>query len=253
MIARLRRILLAEDNHIATVFVFYAALFLLTSSGRLASTDAGAELQAAMLLVTTGHLISPVRPALAPAGWVEGTRGRFHEPHDIGPVLLLAPAAWLGHLVSGRSAAEDFNAPPVESRLGASLTCAVWSALGCCLLFMAFAVDADTRTAFVLSLVLPATTMFWPYARTAWDVGAGAVAMCAFLYTVRRAVRDEAAARDVYLVMAAVVLTASFRSIAAAPFSSSRWEHSPCRGRCDSVVRSGQSPLVSSWPDSGRR
>jgi hypothetical protein len=202
---------LSQPRATLFVFTFFASLLLLTSSGRLASTDAGAELQASTLMVTTGALTSSVRPSLNPDSWQQGVGGRFHEPHDIGPVLLLAPAAWIGHVLSSRSARDDFDSPPVAARVVASLTTGVIAAAGCCGLFLAFALDYDTRSAFLLTLLLPLTTMFWPFSRTAWDVVDASAAICAFVYTVRRATRPEANAADLMFVAAAVVVASAIR------------------------------------------
>ncbi len=202
---------LATRRYTAAVVVFYVALFLLSSSGRLASADAGAELQAAMRLVTSGGPGAERAPAGGAAGWAPAANGRYYEPHDIGPVLLLAPAAWLGHALSGRTAAEDFDSPPLVSRVAGSLTYAVMAALACALLYGAFARDVDLRQAFLLSLLLPATTFFWPYAKTAWDVLGGASAICAVLYASRRLLDPEGSLGDAAALGGAIVVACSFR------------------------------------------
>ena len=194
------------------VLLFYLALFLLTSSGRLSSADAGAELQASMLLATTGRLGALAPPQLDPAGWPRLGNGRYYEPHDIGAPVLLIPAALAGHLTSRRPAQADFDAPPLLSRVAASLTYAGASAIGCTFFFALLAVDrGDARRAFLLSLLLPLTTMFWPYAKTAWDVVGGACGMCAVLYCGRRALDPGARPGTFAALGATAAVTCSFR------------------------------------------
>ena len=206
----------ARRRSLAAVFVFYLSLLLLSSSGRLASADAGAQLQASMLLVTAGRLGAAAPPTLNPDGWTAGFDGRYYEPHDIGAVLLLAPAAWLGHAAS-RAAAADFNSPPLVSRVAGSLSYAAVTAVGCTFFFAALALDLERRRAFVLSLLLPATTMVWPYSKTAWDVVGACGAMCAFVYFARLALDSASRARDLAGLAVAFVAACWFR-YSLAPF-----------------------------------
>jgi hypothetical protein len=169
--------------------VFFAAFFTLVASGRLGSADAGAQLQAATRLVTRGELGVDALPPTGAPGWQRAPNGRFYEPHDPGNILLMAPAAFVGHALSGRTADQDFASPPIESRAAVSLTYALVNALTCTFLFQLFALWVARRQAFAASLLFATTTMFLPYAKTAWDVMGACCGVSAMVYVAGRIVR----------------------------------------------------------------
>jgi hypothetical protein len=194
----------------------YWCFFLLLSSGRLSSADAGEQLQASILLATTGHLGAMAPPPSA-LGWQQGPGGAYYEPHDIGGTLLMVPAAMAGHLVSGQPAADDFNRPPIFSRLGASLTYALLCGVGCLFLFRLFSLEQPVPVALLLGFGLALTTPFGAYAKTAWDVTAGACGMCAVLYTTAVVLRGRRNWHDLVALGSAVAITSAFR-YSLAPF-----------------------------------
>lgn len=73
------------------VLAFFVAFFLLMSSGRMASYDAGQQLSAATLLVTE-HALGSAHPP-STAFWVQAPNGLYYEPHDPGAIALMLPAA----------------------------------------------------------------------------------------------------------------------------------------------------------------
>ena len=194
----------------------YCCFFLLLSSGRLSSADAGEQLQASILLATTGHLGAKAPPAGA-LGWQQAPGGAYYEPHDIGSTLLMLPAAMAGHLVSGQPAADDFNRPPIFSRLGASLTYALLCGVGCFFLFRLFSLEQPVPVALLLGFGLALTTPFGAYAKTAWDVTAGACGMCAVLDTTAVVLRGRRNWTDLVALGSAVAITSAFR-YSLAPF-----------------------------------
>jgi hypothetical protein len=200
------------------VLLFFLCFFFLLSSGRIASLDAGQQLQASVMLALTGRLSDDGRDGgPVNAGWVRSPNGRFYQAHDIGNILLMLPAAWIGATLSPLPAADDILNPPALSRAGASLACACLAALGCFWLFRLFSFYWNVRSAFLLALAFPATTIFIAYARAAWDVLGGCCFMCGVLYYSAAVLRGTAVPRHAMLVAATLAAACSFR-FSLAPF-----------------------------------
>jgi hypothetical protein len=202
----------------ACVLAFFLSFFALLSSGRIASVDAGQQLQVSTLLATTGRLSDDgATGGPANAAWVRAPNGRLYQPHDIGNVILMLPAAWLGARLSAASALEDAQNPPALSRVGVSLTCSCVAAFACYWLFRLFTLYTDERTAFLLALAFPATTIFIAYARAAWDVLPAASLMCAVLYCSASLLRGIGPGWRSVMLAVALACVCSFR-FSAAPF-----------------------------------
>lgn len=197
----------------ACVIVFYACFFLFLASGRLSSVDAGAQLQAAMLFVRTGRLGTKGPPPGTECMFcVKSPQGWYYEGHDIGNVALMLPAAWLGSVSSGMPTRSLIATPPIVSRVGAALTHAMLSACGCFFAFQMFALWYFRRTAFLLSLVFATATIYWPYAKTAWDVMGGCVGVLLLLYFSSRLLcAKQARISDLVLIGTSTALVGSFR------------------------------------------
>jgi hypothetical protein len=193
--------------------LFYACFFILLSSGRLSSIDAGGQLQAAMLLVHTGRLgIETPPPGAEITLCVKGPNGTYYEGHDNGNVALMLPAAWLGSATSSMPASSQIGSPPIMSRVGVALTCAVFCAFGCFIAYRTFALWYCQRSAFLLSLAFATATIYWPYAKTAWDVAGGCVAFTLLLYgSSRLLAARRARTLDAVLIGVSVALVGSFR------------------------------------------
>jgi hypothetical protein len=200
------------------VLVFFLCFFFLFSSGRIASQDAGQQLQAAVLLAVSGGLgDAGGGSGPADASWVRAPNGRRYQAHDIGNVVLMLPAAWLGSRLSAAPPAEDVLNPPALSRAAASLTCAALAALGCCWMFRLLSLYWPTRSAFLLALAFPTTTIFIAYARAAWDVLGGCCMMCGALYYSARLLRGERTAASAAMLAVTMAGACSFR-FSLAPF-----------------------------------
>jgi hypothetical protein len=205
---------------IAHAFVFFAAVCVLTSSGRLASWDAGAQLQSSLLLASTGALGTTEAPE--PRWfWVANGRGVSYETHDLGGLLLMWPGAvltaWLhadadGPDRSGARPSALVADPPPEARLLGSLSYALAGAATCTFLFAALRVFGPTREAFAGALVFLGCTGIWPYFRTAWDVTGAAAAIAAFQYgMVVLAARERSGRREAALLGMAGAAAITFR------------------------------------------
>ena len=200
------------------VLAFFLCFFFLFSSGRIASQDAGQQLQVAVLLATSGALGQDSRGAgPADASWVRAPNGRFYQAHDIGNVVLMLPGAWLGAHLSAASDSDDILNPPVLSRAAASLACAAIAALGCFWMFRLLSCFWPIRTAFLLSLAFPATTIFMAYSRAAWDVLGGCCFMCGVLYYAARLLCEDRVEAGALMLAATTALACSFR-FSLAPF-----------------------------------
>jgi hypothetical protein len=69
---------------------FFLCFFFLFSSGRIASQDAGQQLQVSVLLATSGWLGQDgTDTGPADASWVRAPNGRFYQAHDVGNVVLM--------------------------------------------------------------------------------------------------------------------------------------------------------------------
>ena len=169
----------------ALALLFYLCLFLFTSSGRLASGDAGTQLQAAMLLANTGRL-GTENPPLDNGGghglWVRSKKGQFYQCHDLGNVILMYPVAWFSSILSKAPVTTRIQSPPIFARVAIALTYSVLSAIGCFFMFRLFALYHSVRTAFLLSFAFVTTTIFWPYTKSAWDVLGASCFVCILLY-----------------------------------------------------------------------
>ena len=196
----------------AYVLLFFLCFFVLLSSGRIASSDAGHQLQASVMLALTGHLGDDGRSG-GPSNdaWVRAPNGRFYQAHDIGNVALMFPAAWVGAQLSPASPSADMRNPPPLSRVAVSLTGALVAALGCFWLFRLFALYYTTRASFLLALAFPTTTIFIAYARAAWDVLPAAALVCGVLYYSAALLRGVAPDRNAVMVALTIGGACSFR------------------------------------------
>ncbi|RFU47453.1 hypothetical protein [Paraburkholderia sp. DHOC27] len=197
------------------VLTFFLCFFVLLSSGRLGSNDAGGQLAAATLLATTGTL--GTANSAATLGWVPSPNGRVYEAHDLGALVLMLPNAWVATKLSHASPDELFKAPPLLAKVGTALTYAVVAAIGCYFLFLLFSEYAEGKYAFVLSLLFAAGTYFLPYAKVTWDVLPATAMMCVFLYYANATLRVDARASAFAAAGLALALVCSFR-YSLAPF-----------------------------------
>jgi hypothetical protein len=169
---------------------------VLTSSGRLASWDAGAQLQSSLLVASAGT-IGTTTPPEPRWFWVANAHGVSYDTHDLGGLLLMLPAAvtatYVHHPPSGDSTVPGALVanPPAEAKLLASLSYALAGAVACTLVFASLLVFCGARDAFIGSMVFLACTGVWPYFRTAWDVTGAAAAIAAFQYGMVRLDADE--------------------------------------------------------------
>ena len=202
----------------AYVLLFFLCFFVLLSSGRIASSDAGHQLQASVMLAVTGKLSDDGRSG-GPANdaWVRAPNGRLYQAHDIGNIVLMLPAAWVASRLSPAPPVEDMRNPPALSRVAVSLTLALVAALGCHWLYRLFALYFEPRAAFLLALAFPTTTIFIAYARAAWDVLPAAALMCGVLYYSAALLRGVSPVRSAVMAALTLGLACSFR-FSLAPF-----------------------------------
>jgi hypothetical protein len=204
--------MIARPVRTAYGLLFFLCFFLLLSSGRVASSDAGQQLQVATMLALTGRMSddgSPGGPATP--GWVLAPNGRRYQAHDIGNIALMLPAAWIGGHLSHAPVAEQIVNPPVVARVGTAIACSCLAALGCWWMLRLFLLYFDTRTAFLLSLAFPLTTTFLAYSRAAWDVLGASCFVCGVLFYSAAVLAGVSARRDAVLLALSVALACSFR------------------------------------------
>lgn len=204
----------------ACALLFFLAFFLLFSSGRMNAGDAGAQLEASLLLVNTGSLGTDTPPGdeVEKIVWIQNPHGVWYQAHDIGNIGLMLPAALIGSVVTHGAPRTKVDHPPVVSKILVSLTYAVFSGLGCFFLFRMFCLFTPLRTAFLLALAFATTGLFWAYAKSAWDVTGACVSVCLLLYaTAKLAVSPRPSLVDAVWPGLALALVAAFR-YSTAPF-----------------------------------
>jgi hypothetical protein len=157
---------LRTNRYFEFSLLLFLSVFLFFCSGRLASGDAGTQLQAAMLLANTGKPGIDTPPAGPAAGlWVH-QYGDYYQAHDVGNMILMLPAAAAGSALFGAPTAEDIQSPPILSRVGISMAYACVSAIGVFSMFRLFSRVYALRTAFLHSLAFATTTFFWAYTKS---------------------------------------------------------------------------------------
>ncbi len=192
--------------------VFFVCAFLLTSGGRLGSLDAGSQLQATLLGITTGNLGTPTPPPPEPLLWVQSPGGLFYQCHDFGNLVLMTPGAIVAKAVSHSSPEDLVKEPPAIARVAVSLTYAVVAGLGSYFLFLAFSLLFETMAAFWLTAVFSFATFYWAYSKTAWDVMGASAGICLLLYTsLKIRLRDSSDPKDFAALGFAFIWASAFR------------------------------------------
>jgi len=192
--------------------LFFLCTFLLTSGGRLGSVDAGSQLQATLLGLTTGSLGSPAALPPEPLLWVQSPNGLFYQCHDYGNLVLMAPAALLARSLSQGASEDLVRNPPPLARVAVSLTYAAVAALGSFFLFLAFQFLYGTMASLGLAAVFSFATFYWAYSKTAWDVMGSAVGVCLLLYgALKIQTKNSSSPLDFALLGFAVAWAGAFR------------------------------------------
>lgn len=212
-----RSVLISRSLRIA-VALFYCSFFLLFSSGRMSSLDALGQLKATVLLVRTGRLGAKNAPVSNANDWLKNDRGDYYERHDLGNIVLMLPAAWIGTRLTPGSVEDQVNTPPPVAGLAVALTMVLISAIGATFTFGTFACFYPPRTAVLLSLASVTTTFLWPYSKTAWDVLGCAVGVSALLYWSARLLTQRVAATSTVAGMAISFVAASTFRYSLSPF-----------------------------------
>lgn len=208
------------------VLIFFTSLFLLFGSGRLGSTDANDQLQAALIWVNTGQMGVTVPPKgfvqqRNPEGqmvpvpkqfWWQAPNGLYYQTHDIGNVALMTPIAALVSLKPG----QQLTGVNIETPLLAKvLVSFLWSCIGaatCFVLYKTFALLYDARAGFGLAMLFALGTFFWPYTKTVWDVTPAAFCAALLLYQcARRLTEDRLTVPQAVGMTLTVALSATFR------------------------------------------
>jgi hypothetical protein len=170
-----------------------------------------------MLLVTTGGLGTDNPPGEAEGWWIQSRNGKYYEPHDIGSVGLMLPAALASAFVSRVHDETIVEVLPITAIVGVSLTCALLSAVTCLFMYNVFLEFHGRRGAFFLSLAFPTTTFLWTYCKSAWDVLGACCFMSALLFYSARLLRGGKLRREALFAGIALALACSFR-FSLAPF-----------------------------------
>ncbi len=167
---------------IGSMAVLLVCFLLMTSSGRVGSSDAGSQLDAALLWVRTGKVHAPEPFGVDPEMWVRSPTGVFYQAHDIGALLLLIPAAKFGTMFVEPGYNPLRDPPPLTAKVLASLSYTMMAAGGALCFFLLLRLFIDTRRSTLLTLTFVTATMYWAYSKTAWDVMGGCVGVALLLF-----------------------------------------------------------------------
>jgi 4-amino-4-deoxy-L-arabinose transferase-like glycosyltransferase len=188
------------------------AFFLLTSSGRVQTTDVDQSVSVAESIVTSGTVSIDGYPLTPGGGAVRGRDGAAYSAHAIGMPLTFVPIEAIEHwgLISNG-----------DATLLEAWTDALFAA-GALTIFFVFVWRLTERmvASSIAAAVLGLTTLVWPYAHMAFDAAPTACFLTASVYCVRRlqerwapsiAVAGGTAAAAALLIRldAAIMVTAS--------------------------------------------
>ena len=192
--------------------LFYSCFFLFFSSGRLSGGDPNDQLKATLLLAAT---VSPSLPAEAEwdvYNWNRAPDGRHYEAHDLGALLVMAPAALTGAALRSRPVKDWFDRPPFFIKTAASLSYSLVAAAGAFFLFRLLSLLQTAEGAFLWSMAFVTTTPFWAFSRCGFDVVGGASGVCLFLWGATRLhLLDGAKRSDLLLAVAGLATATTFR------------------------------------------
>lgn len=194
------------------VALFYSCFFLFFSSGRLSGGDPNDQLKAALLLAATGSPSLAAEAEWDVYNWNRAPNGRQYEAHDLGALLVMAPAAAVGAALRGLPVEEWFDRPPFFIKTAASLSYSLVAAAGAFFLFRLLSLLQTARNAFLLSTAFVLTTPFWAFSRCGFDVVGGASGVCLFLWGATRLHLLAGAKRsDLLLAVAGLAAATTFR------------------------------------------
>jgi len=194
------------------VAIFYGCFFLFFSSGRLSGGDPNDQLKATMLLAATGSPSLSKEVEWDVYNWNKAPNGRQYEAHDIGALVVMAPAAMVGNALRRSSVEEWFNHPPFFVKAAAALSYALVAAAGAFFLFRLISLFQPARSAFLCSTAFVLTTPFWAFSRCGFDVLGGASGVCLFLWGATRLhLLKDVKRSDLLLAIGGLVAASSFR------------------------------------------
>jgi hypothetical protein len=194
------------------VALFYSCFFLFFSSGRLSGGDPNDQLKATLLLAATGSPSLAADAEWDVYNWNRAPNGRQYEAHDIGALIVMAPAAVAGAALRQTHVVEWFDRPPFFIKTAASLSYALVAAAGAFFLFRLLCLFQTARHAFLWSTAFVLTTPFWAFSRCGFDVVGGASGVCLFLWGATRLHLLEKVTRsDLMLALGGLAAAASFR------------------------------------------
>lgn len=199
-------------------YLFFAATIMLFNSGRLGSYDAFGQLQAATIWAKNGTLGTDQPVQNTRFAWVKGPSGKFYESHDIGNVILMYLPAKIGLWIMPQGREQQINDPSIAARFAVSVSVALWSALGCLFVVKTFCCFWSFRQAFLLAIAFAATTTFFPYTKSAWDVCGSCIGVAIMLYGAAKMLTSNPIPCGGYVAIAVgFVAAVSFR-YSTAPF-----------------------------------
>jgi hypothetical protein len=190
---------------------FYLAAVLLSASGRVGSSDAGAQLDASVLVARTGRLSTVAPIGVDPTLWVRAPSGRYYQAHDLGGTALMLPAALVGERARGNERISASERPTDLTRVLSSLSFGVVAAVGCVFFAATLALLLPGRAAFPLSLLFLFGSLVWPYSKTCLDVGPACAFVSAFVYFALRIATCQASRSTFLWLGVAYGLACSFR------------------------------------------
>ena len=194
------------------VFLFFGIALLFCSGGRIASSDASSQLEAAVTLVETSRLGRERPPEASSKLWVKAPNGLFYQAHDLGNLVLMLPSVYVSKGISSLMGGQGGGFEIGLRRMGVALSYCLLSTLASLCFFKLNALYHSPRIAFLLSLTFVFSTIFWPYAKTSWDVMACNCTICAvMLFFVKILESSEERTLDYALAGLMISIAGMFR------------------------------------------
>jgi Dolichyl-phosphate-mannose-protein mannosyltransferase len=177
----------------ALLFGLSALIYGITAPGHMQTGDNRSELATAQSIVDRGDFtVRPNQPNVY-VPYVTSDDGLPYGPYGIAASLVLLPAVLVGNLAD---CPEQPGGCPESVQhatdFAASFVCGIFAALAVVVLFL-FALDlgASLTAAVALALMFGLTTIEWPYAHDAYDIGPTTLFILLSLFSLHRGVQRK--------------------------------------------------------------
>jgi len=179
----------------ALLFGLAALVYVITAPGHMQTGDNRSELATAQSIVARGDFtVRPNQPNVYVPSVISDD-GLPYGPYGIAASLVLVPVVLVGNLADCPDQPGGCPASVQHTtEFAASFICAIFAALAVVVLFL-FALDlgASLTAAVALALMFGLTTIEWPYAHDAYDIGPATLFILLSLFSLHRGLQRQRA------------------------------------------------------------